>query len=135
DQPAIARVIIGDGDDAVGSGMNRSAVIRGDVDSGVESTLTTEGVETFPESIRNVAHYRPHRWRIGGIGKAQSRNKAQAAAADSDGRRIPLQESVLLDGKVESILRRNGIVGQIKGSGMVAKHTVGHGHFGGKRLQ
>src|SRR5260370_7356977 len=58
-----------------------------------------------------------------------------SAAGDGDHCSITLQEGVLLDGAVKSILGVRGIVAQIECRWMVAQHSVSHGHFCRQGLQ
>ena len=54
-QAAVACVVVGNVDDAVGGGVNRRAVVRRHVHSGMERTLTAERIQAFAKTVRDVA--------------------------------------------------------------------------------
>jgi len=41
----------------------------------------------------------------------------------------------LLDGLIESVFRRDGIVRDVEGNGVITEHAVSHSDFSGERLQ
>src|SRR5258708_29907547 len=135
DKASVAGAVFGDGHDAISRGVDGGTVIRGYVNARVECAFPAERIEPLSKTIGNMAEDRPDGPRIRGVRKACHRDKAQAAAVDGDGRGISFQEGVLLDGTVKSVLGSYRIVGQVEGGRMITKNAVGHGHFGGKRLQ
>src|SRR6267154_6412301 len=134
-QAAVARMVFSNGDNSIGGGMHRGAIIRGHIDAGMKGALSAKRIEAFPKSIGNVAEHWPDGWRIAGIREAHGWHQPQAAARNGDYRGIAFQKSVLLDGAVKRILGSYRVVANIESRGMVAKHAVGHGHFGGQGLQ
>ena len=134
-QTAVTRVVFRDGNHAVRCRMDRSAVVRGHVHARMERTFSAEGIEALAEAIRDVAHHRPNRRRVGGIREAQWGKQMESAAGNSDHRSIALQEGVLLDGTVERVLRVRRVVALIERRGMIPQHAVGHGYFSRERLE
>src|SRR6266516_1197069 len=100
-----------------------------------EGASTAERTKALAEASRDVAHDRPDRRRVTGIGKTHGGQQMESAAGDSNHRGIALQEGVLLDRAVERVLRVNRIIALVESGGMVAQHAVGHGHFGRERLE
>src|SRR5262249_30544393 len=78
EQAAVAGVVLRDGDDAIGGGVHRSAVVGSDVDAGVERAFTGERVEALAEGVGDMPEDGPHRRRIGGVGEAGAGNQPQA---------------------------------------------------------
>src|SRR6266403_569296 len=103
-QAAVASMVPCDGDDSIRSGGNRSAIVRSHIHSGVKRAFTAERVQALAEAIGNVTHHRPDRRRVRGVGKAHRGEQMEPAAGDGNHCGIALQESVLLDGTIESIL-------------------------------
>ncbi len=134
-QPAVSGMILRSGDDPIRSRVNWRAVVRGDIDAGVERAFTAERVQALTEAVRDVPEYRPALRRVRGIGQAHRRKQVQTAAGNGNRRGVALQKRVLLDRPVESILRVDGIVALIESHWMVAEDTVGHRHFGREGLE
>src|SRR5258708_36711719 len=102
-EAAVACMVLRDGDDSIRRGMNWSAVIRRHIDTCVECALTAEWIQALAEAIGNVPHDRPDRRGVRGVGKAHGGDKVEPSAGDGDYRCIALQETVLLDGAVETL--------------------------------
>src|SRR6266404_408194 len=134
-QAAVARMVFSNGDNSIGGGMHRGAIIRRHIDTGVKGALSAKRIEAFPKTVGNMAEHRPDGWRVAGIRKAHGRHQAQTTARNGDYRGIAFQKSVLLDGAVKRVLRSDRVVANIESRWMVAKHAVGHGNFGGQGLQ
>src|SRR5882724_3369737 len=94
-QAAVTGVVFDDGNDAVGGGVNRCAVVGSNVNAGVERTFTAEGIEPFAEAVRDMTKHRPNRGRIGRIGKAERWKQAQATCGDGDSGGILLEKGIL----------------------------------------
>src|SRR6266436_4856654 len=60
-QPSVTGMVLRDGDDSIRSSMNRSAIVRSHIHSGVECAFAAERVQALTEAIRNVTHHRPDR--------------------------------------------------------------------------
>jgi len=56
-EAAVTGVVFDDRNDTVGGGVNRCAVIRCDVNAGMEGAFAAERIETFAKAIRDVAKY------------------------------------------------------------------------------
>ena len=95
----------------------------------MERTLTAERIQALAKAVRDVAQNRPNRRRVRGIGKTHGGQQVETAAGNGDHRSVALQERVLLDRAVKSVLRIHWIVALVKGRGMIAQHAVGHRHF------
>ena len=54
-QPAIASVIFRDGNDTVRGGMDRCAIIRRDVNTGMERPLSAERIEPLSKAIGDMS--------------------------------------------------------------------------------
>src|SRR6267154_5464334 len=128
-------MVFSDGDNPIGGGMYWSAVVGGHIDAGVKGALSAKWIEAFPKTVGNMAEHWPDGWRVARIREAHRWHQPQATARNGDYRGIALQKSVLLNGAVKRVLRSDRIVANIESRWMVAKHAVGHGHFGGQRLQ
>ena len=134
-QAAVACVIFRNGNHSVRGRVNRRAVIGGHVHSRVKRAFAAEGVEPFAKAIRDVAHHRPNRGRVGRVGKVHRREEMQSAAGDGDHCGVALQERVLLDGAVKRVLGIHRVVALVERRRVVAQHAVGHGHFGREGLE
>src|SRR5712671_2201434 len=119
-------MVFANGDDSIGGGMHRGAIIRRHIDAGMKGALSAKRIEAFPKAIGDVTEHRPDGWRVAGIREAHGWHQTQAAARNGDYRGIAFQKSVLLDGAVKRVLRSDRIVADIEGRWMVAKHAVGH---------
>ncbi len=134
-QTAVACMVLRDGDDSIRSCVHRCAIVGSHVHAGVECAFAAERIHALAEAIGDMAHDRPDRRRVGGVGKAHRGEQMESAAGDSNHSGIALQESVLLDGTVERILGIHGIVALVESRRMIPEHPVGHGHFCRQRLQ
>src|SRR5882757_4458653 len=128
-------MVFSDGDNPIGGGMYWSAVVGGHIDAGVKGALSAKWIEAFPKTVGNMAEHRPDGWRVARIREAHRWHQPQATARNGDYCGIAFQKSVLLNGAVKCVLRSYRVVANIESRWMVAKHAVGHGHFGGQRLQ
>src|SRR5882757_8774103 len=124
-------MVFANGDDSIGGGMHRGAIIRRHIDASVKRAFSAKRIEAFPKAVGNMAKHRPDRWRVAGIREAHGWHQTQTTARNGDYRGIAFQKSVLLNGAVKCVLRSDRIVANIESRWMVAKHAVGHGHFGG----
>src|SRR5882762_5596267 len=115
-------MVFSNGDNSIGSGMHRGAIIRRHIDTGVKGALSAKRIEAFPKTVGNMAQHRPDGWRVARIREAHGWHQPQAPARNGDYRGIAFQKSVLLDGAVKRILGSDRIVTNIEGGGMVAKH-------------
>ena len=53
-QAAIARMVFRDGDDSVGSGVHRSAIIRADIHARMERAFTRERIQSLAKTVRDM---------------------------------------------------------------------------------
>src|SRR5579859_5728885 len=63
-QPSVTGVVFRNSHDAIGGGVYRRAVIRGDIHACMKRAFTAERIEAFPERVGDVAHNGPNRRRI-----------------------------------------------------------------------
>src|SRR6266699_3805091 len=134
-QAAVACMVLRDGDDSIRSRMYGSAIVRSHIHAGVECSFAAERIQALTKTVGNMPHDRPDRWRVGGVGKAHGGEQMESTAGDGDHRCIAFQESILLDGTVESILGIHWIVGLVECRWMIAKPLGSPGHFGCQGLQ
>src|SRR6266852_6084216 len=113
-QAAIAGMVFRNGNDSIRRRVNRSAIIRRHVYAGMKRAFTAEWVQALAEAVGNVSHHRPDRWGVRGIRKTHRGEQMQPAAGDGDHCSITLQEGVLLDGAVKSILSVGWIIALIE---------------------
>src|SRR5580692_1054881 len=131
DDATVTGVLIGADDDAVGGGVNRSAIVGANVDASVEGTFTRERIEAFAEAVGDMSEDRPDGRRVIGIGKSTGRNQTQATGGNGDSGGVAFQKRVLLNGTIEGILGSGFIVDEIESRRVIAHDAVGHGNFGG----
>src|SRR6266446_3493135 len=122
-------MVFRDGDDSIRGCVNGGAIVRSHVHAGVKCAFTAERIQALAEAIGNVAHHRPNRWRVGGVRKAHRGEQMEPAAGDGNYCGVALQEGVLLDGAVKSILGIYGAVGLVESCRMVTEHAVRHSYF------
>jgi len=84
DHATVAGVLIGADHDAVGGGVDGSAIVGADVDASVEGTFTRERIEAFAKAVGNVSEDRPDGRRVIGIGKSAGRNETEATGGNGD---------------------------------------------------
>ena len=123
------------GDEAIGSNVDRFAIFGTDVNASVERTFTRERIQTLAETVRDVTHDGPDGRSVIGIGKGHCRQQPEAGSGNRDGTGVALEEGILLEGPIESVLRSGFRIGLIEGGWMIAENAVGHGHVCGEGLQ
>src|SRR4029077_8664386 len=73
-QAAIARMQTGFDYHAIGCSAHSLSIFRGDIDTGMECTFTTEWIKAFAEICRYAAHHRPQRRAEGHLAQGKCRH-------------------------------------------------------------
>src|ERR1700682_3350368 len=89
-QAAVTCMVFRDGNDSIGCGVHRRAVIGGDVDARMEGALTAERIQAFAKAVCDMTKDRPDRWSVGRVRETHRRHQPQATAGDGDHRGIAL---------------------------------------------
>src|SRR5580704_18088583 len=98
-------------------------------------TLTAERVHALAEGTRQMAYYRPKGRRGSQIPQACRGEKLQATRRQSCLADIAFEEVELRHGLLKPAVGRLGSFVHGEWALPEAHETVGHGHFGGQRLQ
>ena len=137
DEAAVSRMQAGVGDHAVGGRPHAVAVLRADIHAGVEGALTTERVHSLAEITGDSSDHRPHIGRDGNLTQAGSGKGKQAhlARIERQFRRVAFEKPELFQALIVGSIRSCERLAQGEWSITEANKSVGHGHFGGQRLQ
>ena len=85
DEVSVAAHEFGEGDDAVGGGVDRGAVGNRNINAAMERAFSVEGIDALTEGAGEASFDRPERWRVGGASPIGERGETVGCILQAGG--------------------------------------------------